>query len=267
MPYQVLGVRFFDRKEVKDALSFIRAALNPESFSDIRRIINVPPRGIGKITLLKMFAGKEDGLSPALAKKIADFRDLLARIREAVLSQKPSAAIAYIMKETGLEKELKDGDSDDEERLLNIKELVTLALRYDELPDGEGMEKLLEDAALASDQDTLMRNENAVKLMTVHAAKGLEFDSVFITGLEQGLFPHERTGADALEESEEERRLFYVALTRARERVCLSYAALRTIFGARQVTIPSEFIMDIDPGLLEEVVFERERRGKVIYLD
>ena len=163
----------------------------------------------------------------------------------------------------------------------NIKELATLALKYDNLPNGAGVEKLLEDASLASDQDSLIINEdnpvrghegsqrpsasNGIKLMTVHASKGLEFKYVFVTGLEDGLFPHQRHNEmQNAEDREEERRLFYVALTRAKEKLFLSFANFRTIFGSRNINTPSEFISDIPADLLEK---EGEKNLlKTIYL-
>lgn len=248
IPYQVLGVRFFERKEVKDILAFIRAALNPEGFSDIKRIIDVPPRGIGKSTLIKMFAKDEASLPPAAQKRVAQFWKLLVDIREYTTTEKTSKLIKFVSEKTGLEASLKTGTDEDNDRLENIHELVTLATKYDFLPPEEAIEKLLGDAALATDQDSLMKSESAVKLMTVHAAKGLEFPYVFISGLEQDLFPHRRinTGAVSKEDEEEERRLFYVAVTRAKKKLYLSYASVRTIFGKRQVNVPSEFLADID---------------------
>ena len=252
VPYQVLGTRFFERKEIKDVLSFIRAALNPDSSADIARIINIPARGIGKVTLLKVLAHQEETLPANTRKKIEQFRQVLADIKEKVQTEKASELIKFVMKRTGMEDALTAGTEEDQERLENIKELVTLATKYDFLSAQEGAEKLLEDAALASDQDTLEKNEAAVKLMTIHAAKGLEFDYVFVTGLEDGLFPHHRAGNDEDKDDEEERRLFYVALTRARKKLFLSFAGVRTIFGSRQVNIPSEFITDIEDDLLEQ---------------
>ncbi|MCK9344705.1 MAG: UvrD-helicase domain-containing protein [Candidatus Pacebacteria bacterium] len=253
IPYQVLGVRFFERKEVKDILSFIRAGLNPESLSDIKRIIDSPPRGIGKATLMKMFAKEEDSLAPAARKRVADFWALLASIKEYALTEKTSKLIQFVSEKSGIENSLKTGNDDDSERLENIHELVTLATKYDFLPPEEAVEKLLGDAALASDQDSMMKSASAVKMMTVHAAKGLEFPYVFVTGLEQDLFPHKRMGAgpQSKEDSEEERRLFYVAITRAKKKLFLSYASVRTIFGQRQVNLPSEFLNDIDDSLTE----------------
>lgn len=247
IPYQVLGTRFFERKEVKDVLSFIRVALNPQSSGDLRRVINVPPRGIGKLTFLKMLAGKEAELNAGLKQKVSAFRYLLASIREVALSKKPSETVKFVITQTGLEKLLAHGTEEELERLENMRELATVATLYDTMPPQEGIEKLLADVALASEQDEIKEEHDAVRLMTVHASKGLEFDCVFVTGLEQDLFPHlRREEAQDNEEAEEERRLFYVALTRARDKVFLSYAQVRTIFGARQVNLPSEFLSDIE---------------------
>ncbi len=253
IPYQVLGVRFFERKEVKDILAFIRAGLNPDSLSDIKRIIDAPPRGIGKSTLAKMFANDEASLTPAAQKRVAEFKKLLADIANTALHEKTSTLIKFVSERTGIEASLKSGNEEDNDRLENIHELVTLAAKYDFLPPEEAVEKLLGDAALASDQDSLIKNESAVKLMTVHAAKGLEFPYVFVTGLEQDLFPHRRMSQDRVskEDQEEERRLFYVAITRAKKKLYLSYASVRTIFGQRQVNAPSEFLSDINEAYTE----------------
>ncbi len=143
---------------------------------------------------------------------------------------------------------------------------MTLATKYDQFEVPLGTEKLLEEAALASDQDSLIKNQDAVKLMTVHASKGLEFDYVFITGLEDNLFPHKKIGESQItqDQEEEERRLFYVAVTRARKKLFLCYASMRTIFGSKQMNVPSEFISDIDDKLVEQ---EKSlgKFGKVIF--
>jgi DNA helicase-2/ATP-dependent DNA helicase PcrA len=271
IPYQVLGVKFFERKEIKDTLAYLRAALNPDSLSDIKRIMNFPARGIGKVTLMKIFANQKETLPIKTQIKIDNFYKTLEEIKEKINNSKTSEVIKFVVKKSGIEQELQNGTEEDMERLENIKELATLALKYDNLADGGGVEKLLEDASLASDQDSLMINEEkkkektGVKLMTVHASKGLEFDYVFITGLEDGLFPHQRQGESKVnEDSEEERRLFYVALTRARRKLFLSFANFRTIFGSRNINAPSEFITDIPADLLEK---EGEESGiKTIYL-
>ncbi len=271
IPYQVLGVKFFERKEIKDTLAYLRAALNPDSLSDIKRIINFPVRGIGKVTVAKVFAKETASLPTKVKIKVDGFYQTLEEIKEKIKTAKASDVIKFAVKKSGIEMELSSGSDEDQERLENIKELATLALKYDALENGAGIEKLLEDASLASDQDSIMISENkkevanAVKLMTVHAAKGLEFKYVFITGLEDGLFPHQRMGdSKSGEDSEEERRLFYVALTRARNKLFLSFANFRTIFGSRQINAPSEFIADIPLNILER---EGESdRVKTIYI-
>lgn len=273
IPYQVLGVKFFERKEIKDTLAYLRAALSPQSLSDVKRIINFPVRGIGKATIAKIFAGDKESLPIKTKIKIDNFYKLLEEIKEKIIESKASEVIKFVVKKSGIEEELRNGTDEDIERLENIKELATLALKYDSLANGAGVERLLEDAALASDQDDLAINEerrkdklqaNAVKLMTVHAAKGLEFKYVFITGLEEGLFPHERAySAESAEDREEERRLFYVALTRAKEKLFLSFANFRTIFGSRNMNAPSEFIADIPADLLAK---EGEEKIKTIYI-
>ena len=270
VPYQVLGVKFFERKEIKDTLAYLRASLNRESLSDIKRIINFPTRGIGKATIAKIFAGEINSLLIKTRLKIENFYNTLEEIKIKIESEKCSDVIKFTVKKSGIEDELKNGTEEDMERLENIKELVSLALKYDNLKKSGGVEKLLEDASLASDQDSIMLNEekkekvNAVKLMTVHASKGLEFKYVFITGLEDGLFPHQKSGENTGEDAEEERRLFYVALTRAKEKLFLSYANFRTIFGSRQINTPSEFLSDIPIDLLEKE--GEEDRVKTIYI-
>jgi DNA helicase-2/ATP-dependent DNA helicase PcrA len=267
VPYQVLGTKFFERKEVKDVLCYLRASMNPESLSDLKRIINIPARGIGKVTMMKIFEGRKDSLPDTIKIKVNDFFSLLQRIKNETAEKKPSEIIKYIIRESGLEREMQGGGDEDKERLENMRELATLAIKYDVYPKPEGIEKLLEEASLATDQDSLEKNEKAVKLMTVHASKGLEFDYVFITGLEEDLFPHQAIGKDEKtpEEMEEERRLFYVALTRARKKIFLTCAEMRTIFGSQQMNLPSQFFADIDSEFLEEENFEY--REKIVYLE
>ena len=283
-PYTVLGVKFFDRKEVKDVLSYIRAGLNQDSLSDISRVINFPKRGIGKVTVAKVFAGERDTLTASTKTKVDSFYNLLQAIQKEAGEKEPSELVHFIIQKAGIEDYYKtSGTEEDFERLENIRELITFAKKYDGLE--EGLELMLEDAALASDQDTLTVEEkqakNAVKLMTVHASKGLEFPHVFIVGLEQDLFPHRRDDAKSTEEAEEERRLFYVAITRGEEKVYLSRAIQRTIFGETKLQHPSEFIADVPEELLDiteyEESFDSYKRGgdsgggsffdSVVYLD
>lgn len=278
VPYQVLGTRFFERKEVKDVLAFLRFAFNPESISDLKRIINVPPRGIGKTTLFKIVEGKEENLPAAMKIKMQKFRLLLRRIRDFAKQNPPSKTVIFIAQETGLNENLEKSE-EGQERVENVKELSALAGRYDKIFDGaeeyggrnweNGVEKFLEETSLASDQDSLAANngkeeKEGVRLMTVHAAKGLEFSYVFVTGLEEGLFPHDHDNDEQVneEESEEERRLFYVAVTRAKKKLFLSYAQTRTIFGNRGSNIPSEFLLEIPDQYLEREFLDYTSKHK-----
>lgn len=258
VPYQMLGTKFFERKEIKDCLSYIKASLNENSLSDISRIINVPARGIGKTTLQKIMLGKESELPVSMQIKISNFKKMLLNFREVLKNELPSVAIKYIIKNSGMEDSYKTGLEEDIERLENIMELVTLATNYDIFPGEEGIEKFLTDSALASDQDSLDDRKIGVKLMTVHSSKGLEFEYVFVSGLEANLFPHNRMNQDKKtgEDAEEERRLFYVAITRAGKKLYLTHAKVRTIFGTMEVNSPSEFLDDIPSKYTEIDGFE-----------
>jgi len=270
LPYRVLGTRFFARKEVKDALSYLRASLNPKSRVDLLRIVGVPSRGIGKITLEKMFAGEDASLPAAAQRKVAVFRATLEAIRKGVEMLPASEAVRFAVEASGMEKMYKDSDdpstslgASGKEKMDNIRELVNFAARFDGDAPPLGIERLLEEAALQSDQDQLEEKQQAVTLMTVHASKGLEFDAVFITGLEQGLFPSMHESSEKRDD-EEERRLFYVALTRARKLVYLTYAAQRMKYGTREFTLPSEFLDDVDPRLVE---VQQRKRSLLEYED
>lgn len=253
IPYTVLGTRFFERKEVKDILSYLRVALNPRAKSDLARIIGVPPRGIGRTTLAKMLEGQ--ALPGAMRKKVEIFENTLAAVSHGVKTLPAADAVRFAFEASGMEKMFEkhptdSRKSDNAECIENVRELANLAARYDFETPPQGIERLLEDAALMTDQDSLNKEAGGVSLMTVHASKGLEFDAVFITGLEQGLFPEQRDDSD---DAEEERRLFYVALTRARKLVFLSSAGERGKWGKREITVPSEFLDDIDQRLISSV--------------
>lgn len=247
LPYQMLGTKFFERKEIKDCVAYIQCALNSDNSTSYMRIINTPARGIGKVTLDKILEGRESELSVAVQMKINTFKEKLKNYKKILETEKPSVSIKFIITDSGIEGIYTTGKEEDTERLENCMELVTLAKRYDDLEPEEGIEKFLTDSALASDQDGLSERKDGIKLMTVHASKGLEFDYVFISGLEAGLFPHSGFGEKkkTKEESEEERRLFYVAITRARKKIYLCYAETRTIFGKTEINSPSEFLDDI----------------------
>jgi DNA helicase II / ATP-dependent DNA helicase PcrA len=263
IPYHLIGTRFFERKEVKDVLAYARLALNPQSTADLARIINTPSRGIGKVTLLTIVEGHESELRAGAKLKVESFRTIMKEIEEVAGSLNASEVIKFIMERSGIKNSLSVKNDEDMERLENLKELVTLASKYDDLPPLSGLEKLLEDASLAADQDALIKEEDAVKLMTVHSSKGLEFAYVFIAGLEEGLFPHEVL--DERVDTEEERRLFYVALTRAQKKVYLSFSQHRTIYGTRESRMPSTFIMDLNT---ENIELDSENEPqKIVYIE
>ena len=253
VPYRMIGTQFFERAEVKDIISYIRVALNRDSLADMKRTINKPKRGIGDASVAKIFAGMMDQLTPKTRNTFAQFEKTLDTIQAAAEEQYPSALIRFVLEQSGLREEYENEGEQGIERIENVGELATLASIYDTLPLGEGVMKFLEDAALRSDQDALKDSPEGVRLLTVHASKGLEFRVVFIVGLEEGLFPHERSARAAkTEDREEERRLFYVALTRAKERLFLTHAQTRMIFGSRTVALPSQFIFDIPSELIEQ---------------
>lgn len=235
IPYQMLGVQFYKRKEIKDILAFLRVALNPNDLVSAKRIkkfINAP---------------------------------LLDSIKEIIFREKTSVAVKFVMQKSGIGERLQNGSDDDRERLENIKELVSIAVRYDEYSPGEGIEKLLADAVLMGEQDSLDKKKNAVRLMTAHSAKGLEFDYVFVVGLEEGLFPHSGFGDNSDEKEEEERRLFYVAITRAKEKLFLSFSVSRMVFGSRQLNLPSQFLSDIPEHLMK--LEQNDKKEEIIEYD
>lgn len=252
VPYRLLGTRFYERKEVKDILAWMRLALDPGREIDRARAVQTPPRGIGKVTLGKIIAGLKDDLRAADRAKVDAFEQVVVSLGEAADKLLPSEFVRLVIEKSGMEAFLAKGGEDDQERLENIKELATLATRYDALPGREGIVSFLADAALAGDQDEMDRKQDmkGVTLMTVHAAKGLEFDNVFVTGMEEGLFPHENNN-DEKRDEEEERRLFYVAITRARKRLFLTFARIRRIYGTDFLSEPSQFLRDLDPSLTE----------------
>lgn len=270
VPYQVLGTKFFDRAEVKDVLSYIKSAFNEDALIDVRRVINTPRRGIGKVSLVKIFAGDETGLSAKVKNELQNFRDILHDIREFATQYPPSELVSFVITRSGLESMYRDsGKDEDLERLANMYELGVVAEKYDMLPQDEAIEKFLEDVALMGDQDSKNDEREAVKLMTIHAAKGLEFTYVFVTGCEEDLFS---PGMDmdkkaAEDKAEEERRLFYVAMTRAREKLYLSWAGMRDMFGTTVVNTMVSFVSDIPGSIIAEEAsiaqstFRSGRRG------
>jgi DNA helicase-2/ATP-dependent DNA helicase PcrA len=265
--YNLLGTKFFERKEVKDVTSYLRAALNRSSQADLRRVLETPKRGIGKVTIAKIFAGEE--IPAKAASKIGEVYEFLDKIMLTLSTEPLSHVISMIIVDSGMEKEMLEGASEDKERLENARELVSLTVRYDATPGLDALTQFLEETSLQSDQDNDTKEKDGVRLMTVHASKGLEFNHVFVVGLEQDLFPHKNIGnrKRSKEEEEEERRLFYVAVTRARKHLYLSYAELRTIFGQKQINAPSEFLEDVDEEIAEHKdLYYKEGGGTVVYI-
>ncbi|MFM1967900.1 MAG: hypothetical protein RL590_757, partial [Actinomycetota bacterium] len=275
IPYKVVGgVRFYERKEVKDLLAYLRVLVNPDDEVSMRRIINTPKRGIGDraIENLEELAKEEGisfwqslnraseaGLTPKTSGAISAFVALINTLRVLVEAKSPPSNIAAAaLEQSGLLDELRDShDPQDEVRVENLEELVAVAEEYQEREVDEGEEislaGFLEDVALVADADEIPEGEDhggVVTLMTLHTAKGLEFPTVFLTGMEEGVFPHSRTLGEK-KELEEERRLAYVGLTRARERLFLSRAEYRSSWGAPNYNPPSRFLDEIPENLID----------------
>ncbi len=252
VPYKLLGTHFFARKEVKDALAWVRLAMDPSREQDKIRAAAAPARGIGKVTLGKLAAGDRAALRAGELAKVEAFERIVAELAAATEQLAPSEFVKLVIEKSGMRRVLLDeGSAEDRERFENVEELASVAARYDATPGKGGIAAFLAEAALASDQDELDQGEKTgVTLMTVHAAKGLEFGTVFVAGMEEGLFPHQGMGNDADRDEEEERRLFYVAMTRAKARLYLTLARVRKIYGTDYVSDPSSFIADIDSSLL-----------------
>lgn len=264
--YNLLGTKFFERKEIKDVMSYLRAAINRNSQPDLKRVFETPKRGIGKVTVAKIFAGEP---IPKTAEiKVANVYQFLDLIMTQLETEPLSHVIQMIIVDSGMEREMLEGSSEDVERLENARELVSLTISYDGVPGIDVLTTFLEETSLQSDQDNDTKEKNGVRLMTIHASKGLEFDHVFVVGLEQDLFPHKNISSKkrSKEEEEEERRLFYVAVTRARKHLYLSYAELRTIFGQKQINAPSEFLEDVNEEIKElHDLYYKQNGGAVVY--
>jgi DNA helicase-2/ATP-dependent DNA helicase PcrA len=183
---------------------------------------------------------------------VEEFERVINELAQAAEQLLPSEFVRLVIEKSGMKRALVDeGTAEDRERFENVEELASVAARQDGMRGKEGISAFLAEAALASDQDELDRGEKkGVTLMTVHAAKGLEFDTVFVSGMEEGLFPHEGMGNDSDRDDEEERRLFYVAITRAKRRLFLTLARIRKIYGSDYVSEPSSFLADIDRSLV-----------------
>ena len=272
LPYRVVGgVRFYERREVRDALAYLRVLANPADLVSLRRILNTPRRGIGDKAqeCLTSFAERERigfadavrrceevlTLAPRSAKSIREFADLMDELRTLVQGGMPPAEVLEaVLDRTGYLAELAASpDPQDESRVENLSELVGVAREFNErVPDG-GVPEFLEQVSLVADADQIPDADGTggvVTLMTLHAAKGLEYPVVFLTGLEDGVFPHLRTLGDA-KELQEERRLAYVGITRARERLYLSRAAVRSAWGQTSYNPPSRFLEEVPAAAVD----------------
>jgi len=257
VPYHIVGgVRFYDRKEIKDIIAYLRLIYQPEDRVSLERIINVPARGIGAKSLASILSyanslGSIDkalnsadacpGLTPKAKSQLIDLADTIKSLRKIIETSTLSGLIDSLIRRIAYLKYLDDGSLQGESRVENVKELISVALEYQEL----GLGVFLEEVALISDVDNANFDNNTVTLMTLHAAKGLEYDVVFMIGMEEGLFPHSRALYEA-SEMEEERRLCYVGMTRARKELILTNANSRMIYGSVSHNIPSRFLSEID---------------------
>lgn len=266
IPYKIIGgTRFYDRKEIKDILSYLKVLVNPRDSVSLMRIINVPARKIGTRTLeiLQTFAGAYDmtlfeamehaNEIPDLGAKadvLLSFVKLIRDLQSAAGECSASGVIKHVMEDAKYRDFLADGTSEGEERLENVRELISVAKKYDGLEAGMSLRVFLEEVALISDADQVEEKDNSVTLMTIHAAKGLEFSHVFVVGLEEGIFPSSRSLLES-DQLEEERRLMYVAVTRARERLYLLHAQERLLYGEYKSNSPSQFVEDVPETLIE----------------
>ena len=262
------GVRFYDRKEVKDALAYVRLLVNPRSDVDYQRIINVPARGIGKTSIekiralavehdLTMFdatqkvvAGELEGPSRA-RNKLKAFMDAFQSVAKRQEEDSPAQIVQDLLEEMGYLGALQaEGTDEAQDRIANLDELISAIAEYTELVEEPSLAGFLEEVTLASDIDAMDDAPPQVSLMTLHAAKGLEFRTVFMPGMEEGIFPHSRS-MDSKPELEEERRLCYVGITRAKSHLHLSSARVRTVFGDTRWSELSRFIAEVPPELID----------------
>jgi DNA helicase II / ATP-dependent DNA helicase PcrA len=271
IPYRVVGgVRFYERREIKDVLAYLRALVNPQDAVSMRRIINTPKRGIGDQTVagLEGFA-RDEGvtlleacrrvdeiavLSPRAVGAVRGFVDVIDRLRARLTEDaRPSNVVEAAFMETGYYAELDaERTVEAESRKENLRELIGVGAEFESRFPDAGLPEFLEQIALVTEQDEYDEAASTVTLMTLHNAKGLEFEVVFIAGMEDGVFPHFRSMTDA-DELEEERRLAYVGITRARKRLYLAHAWSRSLFGASSYNPPSRFLNEIPSELIEEL--------------
>jgi DNA helicase-2/ATP-dependent DNA helicase PcrA len=273
-PYQVIGgPKFYERAEIKDALAYLQVLVNPMDSLSLARVVNVPKRGIGDATIAKLRAyadtygetlaeslhqaHMQGTLNAGTLKKLEDFVALLDQLRDiATQSDSVARTIEEVYERTGILAELQAEDTiESQGRMENLGELVNVAREYDQHESGGRLEEFLQALSLQSQADGIEDSGGQITLMTIHNAKGLEYPVVFITGMEEGLFPHSRSIQDG--DVEEERRLAYVGITRARERLILVNAQARSVFGKRQYNMPSRFLGELP----EEHITVDDRAG------
>lgn len=258
IPYRIVGgQRFYDRKEIKDLMAYLRLIYQPEDRISFTRAVNIPARGIGEKTLDTFFGWQRlnkmtlfealtevqtcEELTARAIKGLNGFADLLATMRDIMKDAPPAGVIDSLVRRLDYYNYLTDGTAQAESRVENVKELLSVAQNYEE----QGMDLFLEEVALVSDVDQADLSGSAVTLMSLHASKGLEFPVVFMIGMEETVFPHSRALYDQFE-MEEERRLCYVGMTRAREELYMTYASGRMLYGGVQHNPPSRFLSEID---------------------
>jgi ATP-dependent DNA helicase UvrD/PcrA len=281
MPYRLVGgVRFYERKEVKDVLAYLRLIHNPFDAASLQRVINLPPRGIGQKTVQELMrwsdaqgisayealvrvAGLRSGdTSDALAagspfgvrgrELFGAFVDIVEPVRQSLADTSVLDLLDALLARSGYARFVQDGTEEGEERWANVQELRNKAQSYDEFDPENALAAFLEDVSLVQDVDQLEddgSSKDAVTLITLHAAKGLEFPNVFLVGVEEGILPHQRS-VDDPRQLEEERRLFYVGITRAMRSLYLVRAFRRTTYGASSVNTPSRFLLDVPATLV-----------------
>ena len=278
IPYTVVGgMKFYERKEIKDILAYLRLIANPSDGLSLKRIINVPSRGIGEKTIekievfsrergLPLYEGmeqalKEGGLFPVAQSKMEEFIHLIKEFREERRTLPLSQLALALLARTGYLDRLKEeGTEEAFSKIENIDELINVLTELEQGGEEVSLETFLDKVSLVTDVDLYEDKGNRVSLMTLHCAKGLEFPMVFIVGIEEGLLPHYRRG-DEIEDLEEERRLCYVGITRAKERLFLSRAERRSTFGVGRANLPSRFLDELPEELIQ--FEERQGKGKV----
>jgi DNA helicase-2/ATP-dependent DNA helicase PcrA len=273
-PYNIVGgFSFYERAEVRNIIAYLKLALNPHDSVALQRVINTPPRGLGKTTLdeierrsrlhgishwktIGILINEGAGVSPRALSALKSFQHIITNLARVIdESSSTGAPVSEVVKaailDTGYSNALRAEDSEEAAtRLENLQELVNAAVDYDR-KEGEGLRDFIDHAALVSDQDQYKRDA-AVTLMTMHAAKGLEFPLVFIAGLEDGLFPHSRSAADP-DELEEERRLCYVAITRAERFLYVTHSMKRRVYGEEMASEPSQFLNEMPLQIMEDL--------------